>query len=243
MSILWTLIAGFLYLEMGVIFIMLLSIIKPQVWRSLFTSRFLQALSRQSNLTLYSFIGILLLFFCDSVREFFKYSNKIRDEHHYYGSVSYHEDQMRLFRGQRNFYIAGFSLFCLFVIKRVASLISEQGQLKIQLEVLKTLAERNTEFAIKQDKTASENPSSGSKCNCKEKQNITDCGDNQGLPTKKLIANFESKIDKFKEEVASNDLIGKDLAETKEVQMKALENANLKLKALSNKEKESSKDK
>ena len=146
MSLQWTLIAGFLYLELAIIFIMLLSIIKPQLWRSLFQSNFAQSLSRQSNLYLYAFIGILCLFFLESIREFHKYSGKVRhDDRIYPGSASFYEDQMRLFRAQRNFYISGFSLFGLFIIKRLTSLISQQAMLKANAEASRRQAENLTE--------------------------------------------------------------------------------------------------
>lgn len=48
---------------------------------------------------------------------------------------------MRLFRGQRNFYISGFSLFCLFIIKRLATLISQQAQYQADAEASRRQAE------------------------------------------------------------------------------------------------------
>lgn len=150
---------------------------------------------------------------------------------------------MRLFRGQRNFYIAGFALFCLFIIKRVASLISDQGQLKIQLQTLKSQAERNAQFSVEQEKQTSENLLSGTKCICNEKQNISDCGDNQGMHVKEIIAELESQLEKLKKEAASKDRVAKDLAETKEAQIKELEVANLKLQSMCSMKEESHKDK
>lgn len=41
---------------------------------------------------------------------------------------------MKLFRAQRNFYIAGFALFLCLVIRRIASLLSTAAQLKCELE-------------------------------------------------------------------------------------------------------------
>lgn len=57
------------------------------------------------------------------------------------GSIAYHEDQMRLFRAQRNLYIIGFALFNLFVIKRVSNLISNQAFLKIEADTLRKQAQ------------------------------------------------------------------------------------------------------
>ncbi|KAH9402947.1 b-cell receptor-associated protein [Tyrophagus putrescentiae] len=140
MSLQWTLVAAFLYVEIAIIFIFLLSIIKPKIWRSFFKSRFIQALAAQSNLYLVALIGILFLFFADSIREFHKYSGRVRKDENTQLATHY-EDQMRLFRGQRNFYISGFSLFCLFIIKRLATLISQQAQYQAEAEASRRQAE------------------------------------------------------------------------------------------------------
>lgn len=243
MSLHWTLIAGFLYIEIGIIFIMLLSIVKPQTWRSLLTSRFLEALSRQSNLTLCSFIGILLLFFIESMRENIKYNGKIYDhEHrHHSGSILFHEDQIHLYRAQRNLYISGFALFCLFIIKRVAGLISEQGQLKISVEALKTQVENNAQFVKEQSKKASDDSTVGSKKKCDETVKISNFGDNQevGSQIKEMIAEMENEIKKLKEEAAET----KKVIESKDVQLEALKVSSLKLISKERKVEESDKDK
>lgn len=53
-------------------------------------------------------------------------------------SVEHHTQElqhsMRLFRAQRNFYIAGFSIFLTLVIRRLVILISTQAQLLAQSE-------------------------------------------------------------------------------------------------------------
>ena len=94
----------------------------------------------------YLFICIYKFFFClciiESVREFSKYSGKVRDDD-LVGAASpkYYEDQMRLFRAQRNFYISGYSLFCLFIIKRLAGLISQQAIYQAEAEASRRQAE------------------------------------------------------------------------------------------------------
>ena len=47
-------------------------------------------------------------------------------------TLSYPSQHMRLFRAQRNFYIAGFALFLCLVIKRLVSLISANAGLQVQ---------------------------------------------------------------------------------------------------------------
>lgn len=80
--------------------------------------------------------------FCiESVREFHKYSGKVRNDERYPGSAAFYEDQMRLFRGQRNFYISGFALFSLFIIKRLVTLLSQQAMLQADAEASRKQAE------------------------------------------------------------------------------------------------------
>lgn len=242
MSLYWNIIAGFLYVEIGIIFLMLLSIVKPTVWRSLFTSKFFEALYRQSHLALYTFIVILMLFFCESVREIFKYNSK-NDEHeqHHHHSLHQHEVKMHLFRSHRNFYISGFALFCLFIIKRVASLISEQGHLKISLDTLNAQIKNNVEFQKSQEKQTTDDSKDGSKCKDDEKPKISNSGDIQevGAQVKERIAELESEIEKLKAEAVK----GKSLIESKDAQIEVLKVASLKLKSMERKIEESDKDK
>lgn len=89
-------------------------------------------------------------FFVDSVRDTFKYSlkNMENKESPYTGTPVYYQDQMRLFRAQRNLYISGFSVFCLFIIRQVAALISKQAFLQIQAQILKKQALNISETAL-----------------------------------------------------------------------------------------------
>ena len=46
----------------------------------------------------------------------------------------FYQIQMRLFRGQRNFYISGFGLFSVFIIKRLIALRLEQAKFEEEIE-------------------------------------------------------------------------------------------------------------
>lgn len=193
MSLQWTLVATFLYAEIAIIFIFLLSIIKPRIWRNFFQSRFVQSLAAQSNLYLYSFIAILFLFFVESIREFHKYSGKVReDDGRYYGSAAFHEDQMRLFRGQRNFYISGFSLFCLFIIKRLANLISQQALYQAEAEA----SRRQAENMSKHVENITNAAASGSKDSSQKKESSK--SNNQD--SENLLLEMKEKMSKLVEE-------------------------------------------
>ncbi|XP_063608757.1 B-cell receptor-associated protein 31-like [Penaeus indicus] len=148
MSIQWTLIAGVMYAELAVTILLLIPIISPQRWHSIFKSRFLRSIGNMSHIYFKVFLGILSLFFLDAIREMRKYSHELSEQQR--GDHGYHLDaemqaHMRLFRAQRNFYISGFSLFLWVVLQRLMTLISNLA-----------VAMAEGHAALKQAKTASE---------------------------------------------------------------------------------------
>ena len=110
MSIHWTVIAGFLYAEIGVILLLLVPFISTRMWNKVFKSRFLKGLENQLIYYFYVLVAILILFFLDAIREMQKYSSEELQQKAA-GGMSHLDAQMqmhmRLFRAQRNFYIAG----------------------------------------------------------------------------------------------------------------------------------------
>ncbi|XP_074597390.1 B-cell receptor-associated protein 31 [Brevipalpus obovatus] len=134
MSLQWTLVAVFLYVEIAIVILLLLPILSPRKWQAFFKSRVLSSLSRQGNLYFTGFLLILVLLFLDSIREMRRYSIG-RDHDEAKGHLNAElAHSMKLFRAQRNFYIAGFALFLCLVIRRIASLLSTAAQLKCELE-------------------------------------------------------------------------------------------------------------
>jgi len=136
MSIHWTIIAGFLYAEIGTLFLLLVPFVSTRMWNKVFKSRFLKGLENQLIYYFYVLVAILILFFLDSIREMRKYSEDGAHDHSH-GSGGNHLDvqmqaHMRLFRAQRNFYIAGFALFLCLVIKRMVSLIMANACLEAE---------------------------------------------------------------------------------------------------------------
>jgi len=136
MSLHWTLIAGFLYGEIGVTLILLIPFISNKTWRKLFKSRFLKGIENQFVYYFYILVAILILFFLDAIREMNKYGDEQHTQDHSHGTHLDAQMQMhmRLFRAQRNFYISGFALFLCLVIKRIVSLITENAGLDIEKE-------------------------------------------------------------------------------------------------------------
>jgi len=143
MSLHWTLIAGFLYAEIGTILLLLVPFISTKMWNKVFKSRFLRGLETQLIYYFYVLVAILILFFLDAIREMQKYSaeevqQKTVGMSHLDTQMQMH---MRLFRAQRNFYIAGFALFLCLVIKRLVGLISANAGLQAEKEAAMKQAE------------------------------------------------------------------------------------------------------
>ena len=80
------------------------------MWNKVFKSRFLKGLENQLIYYFYVLVAILILFFLDAIREMQKYSSEEAAQKtsqmgsHLDAQMQMH---MRLFRAQRNFYIAG----------------------------------------------------------------------------------------------------------------------------------------
>lgn len=113
------------------------------MWNKVFKSRFLKGLESQLIYYFYVLVAILILFFLDAIREMQKYSaeetqQKTVGMSHLDTQMQMH---MRLFRAQRNFYIAGFALFLCLVIKRLVGLISANAGLQAEKEAAMKQAE------------------------------------------------------------------------------------------------------
>lgn len=101
------------------------------------------------------------------MREMTKYSGDLNTDH----GGSRHVDaelqhSMKLFRAQRNFYIAGFALFLFLVIRRLVTLLTALAQLDIQVEVTMKQAKSASEAAqslMKDDKSSGGDKSASDK--------------------------------------------------------------------------------
>ncbi|XP_055321613.1 B-cell receptor-associated protein 31 isoform X2 [Sitodiplosis mosellana] len=144
MSLVWTIIATFLYVEIAVVLLLVLPIASPQRWNRFFKSQFLAMISRQANIYFVLLFGILVLFLLEAIREMRKYSHHENGTEHLNVELQH---SMRLFRAQRNFYISGFSIFLTLVIRRLVILISSQAQLLAQSEASMRQAQSATTAA------------------------------------------------------------------------------------------------
>ncbi|KAK5640603.1 hypothetical protein RI129_011414 [Pyrocoelia pectoralis] len=141
MSLQWTLIAGFLYLEVFIVLLLVLPVASPKRWSAFFRSRFLQGLQQQAGFYFMMLLAILVLFLLDAIREMRKYSHTDTNESAHQHLDAEMQGNMRLFRAQRNFYISGFALFLSLVIRRLIILITSQASLLAQSEASMKQAE------------------------------------------------------------------------------------------------------
>lgn len=164
MSIQWTLVAGILYFEIVLVALLLLPFLRPRTWQKFFKSRFLTSIENQANLYFMVFIVILVLLFLDSIREMTKYSGENSDQRGARHVDSELQHSMKLFRAQRNFYIAGFALFLFLVIRRLVTLLTALAQMDIQVEASMKQAKSASEAAktlMKGEKAAGDKSSGG----------------------------------------------------------------------------------
>ncbi|XP_054722794.1 B-cell receptor-associated protein 31-like [Uloborus diversus] len=140
MTVQWTLIATFLYFELAFIFFLLLPFISSKIWQSIFYSRIFKAVISKANTYFSVMIMVLFLFFLDSLREMWKYSEK-----HHKDFEAAMQMNMKLFRSQRNYYISGFSIFLSLVIRRLIMLLVIEADLLSETEIAMKRAHSATE--------------------------------------------------------------------------------------------------
>ncbi|WAR25950.1 BAP31-like protein [Mya arenaria] len=134
MTLQWSFIAVFLYGEIGLITILLLPFISASRWQKIFRSSIVQKFAKFSHIYFNVFIVILLLLFMVDLKHNPDQENLAH---------------MRLFRAQRNLYIAGFALFGWFIIRRLVTLLSLQAQMQAQSEASQKQAQSASDAAKK----------------------------------------------------------------------------------------------
>jgi len=135
------------------------------------------------------------------MREMTKYAGDLNTDH----AGSRHVDaelqhSMKLFRAQRNFYIAGFALFLFLVIRRLVTLITALAQLDIQVEVTMKQAKSASDAA---KSLMNDSKSSGDKSG--DKSEITSL--------KEKLKEKERELSKAKSDVEAMEKQSKNLTE------------------------------
>ncbi|CAN9515305.1 unnamed protein product [Ophioblennius macclurei] len=148
MSLQWTAVATFLYVEVFLVLLLCIPFISPKRWNKIFKSRIMQTIALYGNTSFMVAIAILVFLLIDAFREVRKYSvtEKVDMTNH---PTAIEHIHMKLFRAQRNEYIAGFALLLCLLLRRLATLLSQQASLMASNEAFKKQAESATDAAKK----------------------------------------------------------------------------------------------
>ncbi|XP_072569143.1 B-cell receptor-associated protein 31 [Paramormyrops kingsleyae] len=148
MSLQWTAVATFLYAEVFAVLLLCVPFISPQRWHKIFKSRLVKAITTYGNTYFMVAIGILVFLLIDAFREVRKYSvtEKVDLSNN---PVAVEHIHMKLFRAQRNEYIAGFALLLCLLLRRLVTLLSQQATMMASNEAFKKQAEGASDAARK----------------------------------------------------------------------------------------------
>ncbi|KAI5624100.1 B-cell receptor-associated protein 29, partial [Silurus asotus] len=125
MTLQWTVVATFLYMEIGVLLLLCLPFISPQRWQVIFKLNIWNRVEWLWKRVFLAIIIILIVLFLDAVREVRKYSGmQISKDSKMYPNMFDHV-HLKLFRSQRNLYISGFALLLWLILQRVIMLINQ----------------------------------------------------------------------------------------------------------------------
>lgn len=140
--------ATFLYVEVFLVLLLCIPFISPKRWSKIFKSRIMQTIALYGNTSFMVAIAILVFLLIDAFREVRKYSvtEKVDMASH---PTAIEHIHMKLFRAQRNEYIAGFALLLCLLLRRLATLLSQQASLMASNEAFKKQAESATDAAKK----------------------------------------------------------------------------------------------
>ncbi|XP_053742119.1 B-cell receptor-associated protein 29-like [Synchiropus splendidus] len=125
MTLQWTAVALFLYVEIAANLILCLPFISARRWRLVFSWRIWNWLSPYWNKCFFTMIMVLIVLFLDALREVNKYSGPESMQEAKVNTNLFDHLHMKLFRAQRNLYISGFSLFLWLIMRRVITLLNQ----------------------------------------------------------------------------------------------------------------------
>ncbi|XP_041112187.1 B-cell receptor-associated protein 29-like [Polyodon spathula] len=149
MTLQWTVVATFLYIEIGLLLILCLPFISAQRWQKIFKFRIWARVVPYWNRGFLTMIVVLIVLFLDAVREVRKYSGTDANKDAKLHANMFDHLYMKLFRSQRNLYISGFSLFLWFILRRVVTVITQLTTAQGVSDALQTQAENTNEAASK----------------------------------------------------------------------------------------------
>ncbi|KAM9576824.1 B-cell receptor-associated protein 31 [Trichechus inunguis] len=200
MSLQWIAVATFLYAEVFAVLLLCIPFISPKRWQKIFKSRLVELVVTYGNTFFVVLIVILVLLVIDAVREIWKYDDVTEKVNLQNNPGAMEHFHMKLFRAQRNLYIAGFSLLLSFLLRRLVTLISQQATLLASNEAFKKQAESASEAAKKymeeNDQMKKEAGADGGKL---QEENKSLKADLKKL--KEELANSKQKLEKAENEV------------------------------------------
>ncbi|XP_065832109.1 B-cell receptor-associated protein 31-like isoform X2 [Oscarella lobularis] len=144
MTLQWTLVAYFLYGEIGLVALLCIPKISARRWNRIFNS---SLLNWYATFYFFAFVAVLVLFFADAINQIQKHPGREAMEGKT-GPTHLHEqtlDSIIRFRAQRNFYISGMALLLIVVLQRMITSLCREAR-----------REASHEAAIKQATSASD---------------------------------------------------------------------------------------
>ncbi|XP_061575263.1 B-cell receptor-associated protein 29 [Cololabis saira] len=149
MTLQWTAVALFLYVEIGIIVILCLPFISARRWQRILKLSIWSFMANFWNRVFLTMIIILIVLFLDAVREVRKYSAKELGADVKLQPNMFDHMHMKLFRAQRNLYISGFSVFLWLVMKRLITLINQLASVSGSTAALQVQADNANKVAEK----------------------------------------------------------------------------------------------
>ncbi|XP_068524711.1 B-cell receptor-associated protein 31 isoform X2 [Anas acuta] len=215
MSLQWTVVATFLYAEVFLVLLLCVPFVSAARWQKIFKSRLVGLAVAYGNTAFVVLIVILVLLLLVSPRAgrggsqcvpppFFNYfapPDAYRETRKYDASEraalpsspgALEHFHMRLFRAQRNLYLAGFALLLSFLLRRLVTLISQQALLGASSQAFRKQAEGASQAARRymEDNEAL--------------RKLQEAGGEGGTPAQDENESLKAKVEKLKEELAES---------------------------------------
>ncbi|XP_075594883.1 B-cell receptor-associated protein 31 isoform X2 [Balearica regulorum gibbericeps] len=193
MSLQWTAVATFLYAEVFLVLLLCVPFVSAARWQKIFKSRLVGLAVAYGNTVFVVLIVILVLLLFDAARETRKYdvTERVALQSSPGALEHFH---MKLFRAQRNLYLAGFALLLSFLLRRLVTLISQQAVLGASSEAFRKQAEGASQAARRymEDNDA-----------LRKLQETGGDGDSAS-PSRDENKTLKAKVEKLKEELAAS---------------------------------------
>ncbi|XP_064904144.1 B-cell receptor-associated protein 31 isoform X2 [Columba livia] len=190
MSLQWTVVATFLYAEVFLVLLLCVPFVSAARWQRIFRSRLVGLAVARGNTAFLVLIAVLVLLLLDALRETQRYGAPERPAPR--GPGASEHVHMKLFRAQRNLYVAGFSLLLAFLVRRLVTLISQQAVLGAASEAFRKQAEGASRAARRymEDNDAL--------------RKLQDGGGDSAAPSPEENESLKAKVEKLKEELAAS---------------------------------------